>query len=312
MSDDELRLRLKTTNIFARVIPGHKMRIVKALKDSGEVVAMTGDGVNDAPALKYSDIGIAMGKRGTGVAKEAADMILLDDNFETIVNTVKDGRRIYDNIKKAVAYVFVIHIPIALIALLTPLLHLPLLLLPIHVVLLELIIDPTCSIVFERQAAEKNIMNRKPRSPKSPLIATNLMAKAIMQGLAIFAAAFGAYVYGINFGWDTNTARTFALTVIIFANILLVYVNQSEVDFRLSIIFKLKDKVQLFVNLAILAGLALTIYAPFVNNIAKTSPLHLKQLLMAILLAIVSTLWWEIVKLIKRLKIKRLETNTSY
>ena len=312
MSDDELKSRLKTTNIFARVIPKHKMHIVKALKDGGEVVAMTGDGVNDAPALKYSDIGIAMGKRGTGVAKEAADMILLDDNFETIVNTVKDGRRIYDNIKKAIVYVFVIHIPIALIALLTPLLHLPLLLLPIHVVLLELIIDPTCSIVFERQVAEKDIMKRKPRPPKSPLITIDLLVKAILQGLAIFAAAFGGYVYGINAGWEVNIARTLALTVLILANILLVYVNQSVIDFRLLTIFKLKDKVRVFVNLGILIGLGLIVYAPFVNNIAKTTPLHLNQMLMAIVLAMVSTLWWEVVKVIKRLKIKRLETNVSH
>jgi Ca2+-transporting ATPase len=125
LTDEELKQRVRNTNIFARVIPRHKMRIVKALQENGETVAMTGDGVNDAPALKISDIGIAMGKRGTGVAKEAADMILLDDNFTTIVDTIKDGRRIYDNIKKAIGYVFVIHIPIALTALLTPILHLP-------------------------------------------------------------------------------------------------------------------------------------------------------------------------------------------
>ena len=123
MSDEELRERVKDVSIFSRVVPEHKMRIVKAFKENGEIVAMTGDGVNDAPALKYADIGIAMGKRGSEVSREAADLILLDDNFSTIVDTIKDGRRIYDNIRKAVGYVFTIHIPIAFAALLAPLLE---------------------------------------------------------------------------------------------------------------------------------------------------------------------------------------------
>lgn len=164
MDDEELNKRIKDVSIFSRVVPEHKMRIVKAFKEIGEVVAMTGDGVNDAPALKYADIGIAMGKRGSEVSREAADLILLDDNFSTIVDTVKDGRRIYDNIRKAIGYVFVIHMPIAFASLLAPLLGISassLLLLPVHVVLLELLIDPTCSIVLERQPAESDIMNRK-------------------------------------------------------------------------------------------------------------------------------------------------------
>lgn len=304
MSDEELKEKVKVTNIFARVIPRHKMRIVKALKDIGETVAMTGDGVNDAPALKYADIGIAMGKRGTGVAKEAADMILLDDNFTTIVDTIKDGRRIYDNIKKAVGYVFVIHIPIALMALLTPILHLPLLLLPIHIVLLELIIDPTCSIVFERQPAEKDIMNRKPRSPQDSLVNPGLMTKAIFQGLAIFAAAFGSYVGLVNQGWAIEAARTFSLIILGFANLFLVYVNQSEKGAAFVGIFKLKDKVILYVNIGIIAALALVTYLPVGNSIAKTVPLNVGQVFIAISLAAAATFWWELVKLFKRSGLK--------
>ncbi|MEA4955325.1 MAG: HAD-IC family P-type ATPase, partial [Pseudoflavonifractor sp.] len=166
MTDEELCEAVKTVSIFSRVIPEHKMRIVKAFKENGEIVAMTGDGVNDAPALKYADIGIAMGKRGSEVSREAADLILMDDNFTTIVETVRDGRRIYDNIRKAVGYVFTIHIPIAFASLLGPLLGIApaaLLLLPLHVVLLEVLIDPTCSIVLERQPAEEDIMDRAPR-----------------------------------------------------------------------------------------------------------------------------------------------------
>jgi Ca2+-transporting ATPase len=309
MSDIELAEQVKTTNIFARVIPRHKMRIVKALKDNGEIVAMTGDGVNDAPALKYSDIGIAMGKRGTGVAKEAADMILLDDNFSTIVDTIKDGRRIYDNIRKAVGYVFVIHIPIALLALLTPLLHLPLVLLPIHVVLLELIIDPTCSIVFERQPAEKDIMNRKPRLADTPLITSNLMVKSLLQGLVIFAAAFGTYSYLFNTGAGEAVARTFTLIVLGFANLFLVYENQSDNGFILTSLFTFKDKVVTIVNLGIVFALLLVTYLPAANSIAQTSSLNPAQFLCAVGIAALSTFWWEIIKIINKMKLKRLNQS---
>lgn len=304
LSDEELRERVKATNIFARVIPNHKMRIVKALKDTGEVVAMTGDGVNDAPALKYSDIGIAMGKRGTNVAKEAADMVLLDDNFTTIVDTVKDGRRIYDNIKKAVGYVFVIHIPIALIALLTPVLGIPLLLYPIHIVLMELIIDPTCSIIFERQPAESDIMDRNPRSSEDSIITGGLMTKSILQGLAIFAAALGSYIYLVNSAlWDENAARSFALVILMLSNLFLVYVNQSEKTFAFNGMLVNKDKLKMYVNLGIIAALGLILYLPAGNLIAKTAPLSPLELLCAIAAAAVSTLWWEIVKVFKGLRI---------
>ena len=201
MDDEELNKRIKDVSIFSRVVPEHKMRIVKAFKEIGEVVAMTGDGVNDAPALKYADIGIAMGKRGSEVSREAADLILLDDNFSTIVDTVKDGRRIYDNIRKAIGYVFVIHIPIAFASLLAPLLGISassLLLLPVHVVLLELLIDPTCSIVLERQPAESDIMNRKSRDSREGILTSKVLVKSIIQGLVLFAASFGAYYYYLD------------------------------------------------------------------------------------------------------------------
>ncbi|MEI6131949.1 MAG: cation-translocating P-type ATPase [Bacillota bacterium] len=299
MSDEELMLRVRDTNIFARVIPRHKMRIVKALKDIGEIVAMTGDGVNDAPALKYSDIGIAMGKRGTGVAKEAADMILLDDNFTTIVETIKDGRRIYDNIKKAIGYVFVIHIPIALIALLAPLLGLPLMLLPIHIVLLELIIDPTCSIIFERLRPERDIMLRAPRNPKAQLVSKSLLIKALLQGVSILCFSFGSYAYLLINKYPENFARAFALVVLGVASLLLVYVNRSEKRFAFSDLFKFNDKVVWYVNSGIIAILALVIYTPVGNSYAKTVALGPEVLGFAFALAFASTFWWEIVKLIR-------------
>ncbi len=304
MPDEVLLEKVKNTNIFARVMPRHKMRIVKALRDIGEIVAMTGDGVNDAPALKYADIGIAMGKRGTGVAKEASDMILLDDNFTTIVESVGDGRRIYDNIRKAIGYILVIHIPIALIALLAPLLHMPLVLLPVNVVLLELIIDPTCSIVFERLPAEKNIMHRKPRSNNESLITGSLVLKSIFQGLMIFAAAFGSYTYFFKSGAGEAEARTFAMLVLGLSNLLLVYINQSDTEFAFKNMVNLKDKVVITVNSIIIAVLIIITYVPAVNGIVQTAPLNAKNFLLAIALSILATMWCEIVKLIKRRKNK--------
>ncbi|MGL4373109.1 MAG: cation-translocating P-type ATPase, partial [Turicibacter sp.] len=303
LSDEILAQRVKETNIYARVIPNHKMRIVKALKDNGEVVAMTGDGVNDAPALKYSDIGISMGKRGTEVAKEASDMILLDDNFTTIVETVHDGRRIYDNIRKAVGYVFVIHIPIALLALIAPILNLPLILLPIHVVLLELIIDPTCSIIFERQPAEANIMTRKPRHRNDSLVDRRLLGKSILQGLSIFIGVFGTYYYALQHQIGIDTARTLGLIILIVSNLFLVYVNRSESEFSLSMMFKCKDHVLIKINLLIVTMLALVIYTPLGNILVKTTPVSFRQLIISILIAFCMTHWYEVVKWINRLKL---------
>ena len=185
MSEEELKSELKTVSIFSRVVPEHKMKIVNAFKANGEVVAMTGDGVNDAPALKRADIGIAMGKRGSEVSREAADIILMDDNFRTIVETIKDGRKIYDNIKKAIGYILVIHIPIALSSLAAPLLKMDpnsFLLLPLHVLLLEMVIDPTCSIVLEREPAENNIMTRGPRSVKESVVSKGLLLRVLFKG----------------------------------------------------------------------------------------------------------------------------------
>lgn len=311
LNDGELRVQARKTNIFSRVTPRHKMRIVKALKDDGEIVAMTGDGVNDAPALKYADIGIAMGKRGTGVAREAADMILLEDDFSTIVDTIRDGRRIYDNIKKAISYVFIIHIPIALIALSTPLLHLPVLLLPIHIVLLELIIDPTCSIIFERQPAEPDIMERAPRPAKSSLVDNRQMAKAIIQGLSVFIAAFGSYFWLLKTGSSVETARTATLAILGIANLLLVHVNHSHRQYAWKALLRQRDKVTLTVNLAIIIALALIIYAPFGNVVAKTTPLSCEQLITVIVIAFSATYWWEIVKFFQRLNERGVRVNRA-
>ena len=315
MTDSELRESVKTVSIFSRVIPEHKMRIVKAFKDNGEIVAMTGDGVNDAPALKYADIGIAMGKRGSEVSREAADLILMDDNFSTIVDTVKDGRRIYDNIRKAVGYVFTIHIPIALTSLLAPMLGIDpanLMLLPLHVVLLELIIDPTCSIVLERQPAETDIMKRKPRNPNEKLLNTKTLFRSLMQGMVIFAASFGTYYYMLLQNPDNaSVARSMGLAIIMLANLFLVQVNSSETDFAI-VSFKqlVKDKVMWAINIITVSGLLLILYTPL-NGFLKLAPFSAGQVIAVICLSAVSVLWYEVVKLIKKVHHKTASNHSD-
>lgn len=305
MTDKELREKVKDVSIFSRVVPEHKMRIVKAFKDNGEIVAMTGDGVNDAPALKYADIGIAMGKRGSEVSREAADLILMDDNFTTIVETVKDGRRIYDNIRKAVGYVFAIHIPIALASLVAPMLGVAptaLLLLPLHVVLLELIIDPTCSIVLERQPAETDIMDRKPRNPKEKLLDAKILLKSVIQGLVIFAASFSAYYTLLSDNPDNAAiARSMGLAIIMLSNLFLVQVNSSSHDFAVRSTRRLaKDKVMWGASVGTIIMLLIILYTP-VSSFLKLAPLSISLFFGAVGIAAAAVLWYEIVKLVKKL-----------
>lgn len=304
MTDDELKERVKNVSIFSRVVPEHKMRIVKAFKDIGEVVAMTGDGVNDAPALKYADIGISMGERGSEVSREASDLILLDDNFKTIVDTIKDGRRIYDNIRKAIGYVFAIHIPIALASLLAPILGITssfLMLLPVHVVLLELVIDPTCSIVLERQPAENDIMERKPRNKNESILTSKILIKSIIQGIILFIASFGLYYMHLSkFPNEHEIARSMGLIVIVISNLLLVQVNSSDIDFCYKSLKYLKrDKVMWAVCIGTILGLIAIIYTP-IASILSLGPLTLIQGFIVITISVVAVLWYEIVKVFNK------------
>jgi Ca2+-transporting ATPase len=284
------------------------MRIVQAFKARGEVVAMTGDGVNDAPALKYADIGIAMGKRGSEVSREAADLILMDDDFSTIVSTVKDGRRIYDNIKKAIGYIFVIHIPIALTALFGPILGIPqaaLMLLPVHVVLLELVIDPTCSVVLERQPSEPDIMDRPPRDPKESILSRGLLVKSVVQGLVIFVASFLVYYLTLQQNPSNDElARTMGLAVLIVANLFLVQVNSSNHLFGIQTFIKLiHDKVIWLILGGTMLILLALIYAP-INSFLDLAPLSLTQLAICAALGMVSVCWYDLVKLARRFFLK--------
>ena len=304
MSDDELFERVKTTNIFARVYPNHKMRIVNALQRNNLIVAMTGDGVNDAPALKKANIGIAMGQRGTNVAKESADIILLDDNFNTIVKAIEKGRSIYKNIQTAISYVIAIHIPLALLSLFVPIFNLPTLLLPIHVMLLELLIDPTSSIIFQRIKPSPNIMSEKPRNIDEPILNLKTTIKSISQGILIFIVTFITYLYLIKNNIDTKLSITITYSILVLSIILIAYQLKSNNSTIKSFLEGLKDKISLMVNTTILLGLLLLIYIPFLNKTANTHPLELKHWIYIILLTLLAVLPFDIMKINK---IKNLE-----
>jgi Ca2+-transporting ATPase len=224
ISDADLAHRIRGTQIFARVVPEQKLRIVTALKANGEIVAMTGDGVNDVPALKAAHIGIAMGGRGTDVAREAAALVLLDDDFSSIVSAIKLGRRIYDNIKKAVTFILAVHVPIAGLSI-APIFFpsWPLLLMPVHIVFLELIIDPSCSIIFEAEEAEADVMQRPPRSPAERLFSRKTVSVALSQGLSVLTVCLGiVFLAQPSHGADAARALSFATLVVAFLTIILV------------------------------------------------------------------------------------------
>lgn len=227
LSDEDLALRVKSTSIFARIQPNQKLRIVQSMKANGEIVSMTGDGVNDAPAIKAAHIGIAMGGRGTDVAREASAIVLLNDDFGSIVKTIRLGRRIYDNLRKAIEYIIAVHIPIAGLTLMPLLLGLPLMLTPIHIAFLEMVIDPACSVVFEAEQEEDDVMQRPPRDPTSPLILSRRVIWATLQGFIVFAILAGIFMVAAQMGVPTPDLRALIFTSLVLMNIGLILVNRS-------------------------------------------------------------------------------------
>ena len=228
MSDSELEKRILDIGIFSRVIPEQKLRIIKALQAHREVIAMTGDGVNDAPALKASDVGIAMGKKGTEVARQSADIILLDDNFSSIVHAIKLGRRVFDNLSKAISYIIAIHIPIAGLTLIPVIFSgLPVLFFPVHVAFLELIIDPTCSIIFEAEPEIKDIMKRPPKKISESILNPQKLFKSLIQGLIVLSFVLAIYFYLVNNHFSENQIRFYSFIGLLVGNLALTSVNKS-------------------------------------------------------------------------------------
>ncbi|HEV2334943.1 MAG TPA: cation-translocating P-type ATPase [Stellaceae bacterium] len=223
----ELRRRIGEITVFARILPEQKLRIVEALKANGEIVAMTGDGVNDAPSLKAAHIGIAMGGRGTDVAREAAALVLLDDDFGSIVEAVRLGRRIYDNLRKSMAYILAIHVPIAGLAVLPLLLGLPLIFSPLHIAFIEMVIDPVCSIVFEAESAEPDAMRRRPRDPAAPLLTPGFVIWSLLQGALLLVLVAGLFMIALRQGLPDSDARALAFASLVATNIGLVLVDRA-------------------------------------------------------------------------------------
>ena len=223
MPDEVLSERIRAVSVCARISPNQKLRIVQALKRNGDVVAMTGDGVNDAPALRAAHVGIAMGERGTDVAREASSLVLVDDNFSSIVKSIRLGRRIYRNLQKSMAYIFAIHIPIAGLALAPIMFALPPLLMPLHIALLELIVDPSCSIAFENEPAEVDVMKRPPRDTVSPIFGIKQILASLFQGLCVLAATSTAYWMSLSF--TAEVQRAMVLVTLVTANAMLIVIN---------------------------------------------------------------------------------------
>lgn len=295
MSDAELQERIQSTNIFARAVPEQKLRLVNALKAKGEVVAMTGDGVNDAPALKAAQIGIAMGQRGTDVARESAELVLLDDDFSSIVQAVKLGRRIFANLRKAMSYLLAIHIPIAGMSLIPVLFKLPLVLLPIHVAFLHLIIDPACSIVLEAEPAEATVMQRPPRNPKEPLFGKKTVGLAVLQGSGILAIALVIFVASLYRGQSELDARALTFTTLILANLGLILSESSTARLSLSVL-KSPNAALRWVMGGGLFFLAIVLYVPFLRQLFSFSVLHPIDLAICLSGGLICLIWFEQLK----------------
>ena len=305
LTDPELQDIVISTQIFTRMFPDAKLKIINALKESGEIVAMSGDGVNDGPALKAAHIGIAMGKKGTEIAKQAASLILLEDDLSKMVDAVAVGRRIYSNLKKAIQYIISIHIPIVLTVFLPLALGwvYPNIFSPIHIIFLEMIMGPTCSIIFENEPIEKNTMVQKPRLLTKTFFNWKELTTSIMQGLVITAGTLFIYQYSVVQGYDESLTRTMVFTVLINANIFLTFVNRS---FYYSVFTTIKYKnglVLLVVSLTIIIS-TLLLYIKPLTDFFEFEQLQLSQLIICITIGFLSVIWYEFVKWIKRRKEK--------
>ena len=308
LTDAALQEKVMHTNMFTRMFPEAKLRIINALKAQNQIVAMTGDGVNDGPALKAAHIGIAMGKKGTEIAKQAASLILLEDDLSKMVDAVAMGRKIYTNLKKAIQYIISIHIPIILTVFIPLALGwiYPNILSPIHIIFLELIMGPTCSIIFENEPMEKNTMLRKPRPFTNTFFNLKELTVSVIQGLAITAGTLLVYQYSVQQGFDEAHTRTMVFTVLIVANIFLTLVNRS---FYYSIFTTLryKNNLVLLIIAITIAITGLMLFVPPLTQFFEFEVINLYQLMICIGIGFASVIWYELVKVNIRVKSKRRE-----
>ena len=301
LSDKELKKQVLEINLFSRMFPEAKLKIINALKSNKEIVAMTGDGVNDGPALKAAHIGIAMGKKGTEIAKEAASLILIDDDLAKMVDAVAMGRKIYANLKKAIQFIISIHIPIIFTVFIPLALGwiYPNIFSPIHIIFLELVMGPTCSIVYENEPIEKNTMTQQPRPLRDTFFNWKELSTSIIQGLAITVGALSVYQFSVYQGFDEQVTRTMVFMVLVTSNIFLTLINRS---FYYSIFTTLRYKnnlVYLIIGITI-AATGLLLYIKPLRDFFQFEYLNFEQLSLAIGVGSVAVLWYELVKIWRR------------
>ena len=285
---------------FAQVFPEHKFHIVDVLQQRGHIVGMTGDGVNDAPALKAAHIGVAMGGRGTDVARESASLVLLDDDFSSIVEAVKLGRRIFDNIRKAVSYILAIHVPIAGLSLVPVFFaQWPLILLPVHIVFLELIIDPSCTMIFEAEEAEPDIMRRRPRDSSQRLFGLRSIAASVVQGFAVLAVVLGVYIVARRTGHDAGIARALTFSSLVVANIALILANRSLRRTGLAML-TVPNRVVWFVTGGATLFLSLALTLPAARALFRFEAPHALDLVLCLVAGALTVSWFELGKLLRR------------
>jgi len=295
LDDEELARKVKDVNVFCRAVPEHKLRLVNALKANGAIVAMTGDGVNDAPALKAAHIGIAMGAHGTDVARESAALVLLDDDFTSIVAAIRLGRRIFDNLRKAIAFVMAAHVPIVGMSLIPVALGWPLVLLPVHILFLQLIIDPACSVVFEAEPEEADLMRRAPRPPGASLFDRGTIAFGLLQGSGILAIVLAVFAIALYRGQEAEVARALTFTALVIADLGLIFSNRSRSRNLIAMIVT-RNLALWWVMGGALSFLGLVLYVPPLRQLFHFGYLHTDDILIAIAAGVVCIIGVEAAK----------------